>query len=116
MQIDAHADFMQGYDVALQKMWTMTENEYGVLSTYVGNLGNDMSASGEVLVGLNNHEIPVLCGVHPVAGGIGRNDQAAAASCLTKPALAFTWAAGQSFAKCHFERNVPNDPYFENMF
>lgn len=116
MQVDAHVDFMHGYDTSLMKMWAMTENEYGVLSTYVGNLGRDLSKKGEVLVGHPYYQVPVICGTIKGGHGVMRNKQAFGATCLEKPLLSFTWAAGWSFAKCHFERNAPNDPQMGGMF
>ena len=35
---------------------------------------------------------------------------------LTAPLLTTLWAAGLSFAKCHFERRVPNDPNLPFVF
>ena len=116
MQVDAHVDFMQHYDVALMRMWAMTENEYGVLSTYVGNVKQDLSRSGHVLIGHPHYEIPFICKTIVGAHGVVRNAQATGAYCLPKPHLSFTWAAGWSFSKCHVERNVPNDPFLEGMF
>jgi len=116
MQVDAHVDFMEHYDDALMKMWAMTENEYGVLSTYVGNVKQDLSKSGHVLIGHPHYEIPFICKTIVGGHGVVRNSQATAAYCLPRPHLSFTWAAGWSFAKCHFERVVPNDPYLEGMF
>jgi len=116
MQVDAHVDFMEHYDVALMKMWAMTENEYGVLSTYVGNVKQDLSKTGHVLIGHPYYEIPFICKTIVGGHGVVRNDQATGAYCLPRPHLSFTWAAGWSFAKCHFERNVPNDPFLEGMF
>eukprot|EP00472_Partenskyella_glossopodia_P003541 CAMPEP_0197515742 /NCGR_PEP_ID=MMETSP1318-20131121/778_1 /TAXON_ID=552666 /ORGANISM="Partenskyella glossopodia, Strain RCC365" /LENGTH=544 /DNA_ID=CAMNT_0043064195 /DNA_START=382 /DNA_END=2016 /DNA_ORIENTATION=- len=116
MQVDAHVDFMVGYDVGLMKMWAMTENEYGVLSTYVGNIKQDLSKTGHVLIGHPYYEIPFICQTIIGGHGVVRNSQATAAYCLPRPHLSFTWAAGWSFSKCHFERVVPNDPYMEGMF
>lgn len=116
MQVDAHVDFMKHYDYYLQRMWAMTENEYGILSTYVGNLAADMSVSGEVLVGHPHYEIPVILGIEPGGHNVARNQQANGGSCFSKPLMGLTWAAGWSFAKCHFERNIPNDPFLTGMF
>eukprot|EP01065_Artemidia_motanka_P012891 TRINITY_DN17108_c0_g1_i1.p1 TRINITY_DN17108_c0_g1~~TRINITY_DN17108_c0_g1_i1.p1 ORF type:complete len:572 (+),score=23.88 TRINITY_DN17108_c0_g1_i1:48-1718(+) len=116
MQVDAHVDFVESFDVTLMQMWAQTENEYAVLSTYVGNLKQDLSAAGEVLIGHPQYEIPIICDT--IKGGYGavRNNQARAARCLSRPLLSLSWAAGWSFARCHFERNVPNDPFLGGMF
>ena len=94
----------------------MTENEYGVLSTYVGNAKQDLNTQGEVVIGHPRYTVPVICSVIRGGNNAVRNHQAGGATCLSKPALSLTWAAGWSFAKCHFERNVPNDPLLEGMF
>ena len=116
MQLDAHVDFNVGYDVSMMKMWAMAGNEYGVLSTYVGNIVQDLSASGEVLIGAPRYDVPVICGTIVGAHGVVRNKGADGGQCLATPQLSLAWAAGWSFAKCHFERNVPNDPHLEGLF
>merc|ERR1712232_469825 len=53
-----------------------------------------------------------------MSGGSGlvRNFQADGSSCADGPVLSALWGAGLSFAKCHFERNVPNDPRMLGIF
>ena len=116
MQVDAHVDFNVGYDVSMLKMWAMLANEYGVLSTYVGNIVQDLSAKGEVLIGAPRYDVPVICRTLVGGHGVVRNEGADGGRCLEKPILSLAWAAGWSFAKCHFERNVPNDPHLEGLF
>jgi len=89
MQVDAHVDFMEHYDVALMKMWAMTENEYGVLSTYVGNVKQDLSKTGHVLIGHPYYEIPFICKTIVGGHGVVRNDQATGAYCLPRPHLRY---------------------------
>ena len=59
----------------------MVQNEYGVLSTYVGNLVRDLNVDGEVTVGMPHYEIPVLC--EYVTGGhnVRRNKGADGTKC-----------------------------------
>lgn len=116
MQVDAHVDFQKDFDVTLMKMWAMTANEYGVLSTYVGNLIRDLSAKGEMLIGLPMYDVPILCEHINGGNGVRRVKGADGTKCLTKPLLGRAWAAGWSFAKCHMERNVPNDPGLSGFF
>lgn len=35
MQIDSHMDFVGKWEVKMMNMWALTNNEYGILSTYV---------------------------------------------------------------------------------
>ena len=53
----------RGFDRQLLKMWAMTENEYGVLSTYVGNAKQDLNTGGEVVIGHPRYTVPVICSV-----------------------------------------------------
>ena len=94
MQVDAHVDFQRGFDRQLLKMWAMTENEYGVLSTYVGNAKQDLNTEGEVVIGHPRYTVPVICSVIRGGNNAVRNHQAGGATCLSKPALSLTWAAG----------------------
>lgn len=122
LQADAHSDFLDSFDVVLPRMWGQTGNEYAVLSTYVNQIndvGNGASPGQITRDGrwnaMPNYEIPILCGIERM-GDFHRNDQARAASCLSRPLLGTTWGAGLSFAKCHFETRVPNDPHYAGVF
>jgi hypothetical protein len=82
----------------------------------------------------NVFEVPHLCQVIKSTGNVPRNSQvfvlastniivsaslfpqAKAARMLTGPVLTTLWAAGLSFARCHFERRVPNDPSLPYVF
>ena len=63
MQTDAHMDFVMEWDMKMMEMWADTNNEYGVLSTYVtdsSSLRKDGLVGGKR--GVNNlHEVPHLC-------------------------------------------------------
>ena len=61
-------------------------------------------------------EVPHLCQVIKSLGSVPRNGQAKAARLLSRPALTNVWAAGLSFARCHFEKRVPNDPALPYVF
>jgi len=113
LQVDAHTDFLSGYDVVLPKMWAQTGNEYAVLSTYVNDVSGQLTKDGD-WGAQTNYEVPVLCGVG--GGDLHRNTIASAASCLTRPILSRTMGAGLTFSKCHFEARVPNDPFLTGVF
>merc|ERR1719356_2115854 len=113
LQADAHSDFATGFDVLLPRMWAQTGNEYAILSTYVNQVNGQLTKDGRWQA-LDNYEVPTLCGIY--GGATHRNTIASAASCLARPLLQRTWGAGLSFAKCHFETRVPNDPYLMGVF
>lgn len=48
MQIDAHMDFVPKWDSLMMEMWSLTNNEYAILSTYVADsheLGMNMNGN-----------------------------------------------------------------------
>ncbi|CAM9714604.1 unnamed protein product, partial [Ascophyllum nodosum] len=110
MQTDSHMDFVESWDTLMMAEWKATQNEYGVLSTYVQdveNLGKNIGKRWEV-----GH----LCEVMFPASKQPRNHQARAIHDMTEPKLTTTWGAGFSFSKCHAERAVPYDPYLNQIF
>jgi hypothetical protein len=118
MQTDSHMDFVPEWDVKMMKMWADTQNEYGILSTYVADsaqLGNNLEG-GKGLNGL--HEVPHLCMVTlNGAYGLVRNWGTKCARSLPKPKLTnAVWGAGLSFSKCHAEKKVMYDPHTPFIF
>ncbi|KAM3573901.1 hypothetical protein VYU27_004170 [Nannochloropsis oceanica] len=111
MQTDAHMDFLFEWDTLLLDMWRLTQNEYGVLSTYVPRFEE---------MGLNANdrwEVPHICRVFFTPGdGMPRNEQAKAAMWLTRPKMTSTWAAGFAFNKCHADKRTPYDPHLPSLF
>lgn len=97
-------DTVKDWDEKMMAMWAMTENEYGVLSTYVTDSGDLPKLEGEDSKGINGlHEVPHLCMVHFHGGfGLVRNTDTKCARMLPHPKLNnIVWGAGLSFAKCH---------------
>lgn len=110
MQIDAHTDAVKEWDVRILAEWGAVSNEYAVLTSYPTNV-HDLDTNS------NNHwEMPILCTASFIGSGLIRNAQASACANLERPALSPLWAAGLSFAKCHAERNVPNDKSLKGVF
>ena len=65
MQMDAHMDMVPKWDVKMMKMWAATENEYGILSTYVTEASELPHLVNDDSKGINGlHEVPHLCMVH----------------------------------------------------
>eukprot|EP00928_Gymnodinium_smaydae_P056331 TRINITY_DN39728_c0_g1_i1.p1 TRINITY_DN39728_c0_g1~~TRINITY_DN39728_c0_g1_i1.p1 ORF type:complete len:481 (+),score=52.03 TRINITY_DN39728_c0_g1_i1:44-1444(+) len=115
LQIDAHTVFAKNWDDELVKEWAQTENEYAVLTTYPTN-AQQMGGSGEMPNSNNHWEMPHLCHQQMFSAGLVRNDIASAVANLQRPILGKLWAAGQSFSRCHAERDVPADPKLKQIF
>ena len=94
------------YIIMIVDMFHLTQNDYGVLSTYVTDIGE------------NNKDptnVPHLCMVEFTSSI--RNWGTKECSFLTRPKLTNAmWGAGLSFHRCHAELNVPVDPYLDNVF
>ena len=113
MQIDSHMMFVQHWDEQTQQEWLRTENEFGVLTTYVNNI--DM-LDQKAWKSKDDSWLPHIC--KTMKGGYGsvRNEQAEAAVSLKRPKLTVTWGAGFSFSRCHMTRTVPNDIRLAHIF
>jgi len=117
MQVDAHMDFLPGFDTAMLNMWGSVNNEYGVLSTYVSDITTYEEEAGGL--GVNDrHEVPHLCMIRFHGGGqMPRNWGTKCIVRATQPKLTNAlWGAGLSFSKCHAERKAPNDPNLPFVF
>jgi hypothetical protein len=115
MQIDAHTIFSRNWDDEIIKQWADTDNEYAILTTYPTN-AMDITPDGGITNSNNHWEVPHMCDVDLVGGGIANNAQASAAANLQRPCLSKLWAAGLSFGRCHAERDVPADPNLKDVF
>mmetsp|Transcript_71290 Transcript_71290/g.220298 ORF Transcript_71290/g.220298 Transcript_71290/m.220298 type:complete len:427 (-) Transcript_71290:93-1373(-) len=111
LAIDSHMDFAHFWDKELLQDWANTGNEFAVLSAY------PFATEQMYFAGTSNWI--ELCGYFLTETGIPRG--ATARPVLDEPErrppqLTLNWAAGQSFARCHAERNVPADKNLEWMF
>ena len=109
MSTDSHMDFEPHWDTNMKQMWTLANNEYAVLSTYVAGteqLGRNVN---------HRYEVPHLCMVK-----FTENVRTHATKCaqnLSKPKLTNAiWGAGLSFSKCHADLKVPVDPHTPGVF
>lgn len=110
MQIDAHSDVAQNWDILMLFEWGKCKNEFAILSTYPSNI-KDINRNS------NKHwEMPHLCEASILGNGQVRNGRAKAAANLKYPIIAPLWAAGLSFSRCHAEKRVPNDPHLKHVF
>jgi len=89
----------------------LTNNEYGVLTTYVPNFD-------QLHLNLNGRfEVPQICKVlYTEPEKMVRNEQATNCIWLSKPKLTSSWAAGFSFNKCHADLKTPYDPHLPSLF
>lgn len=101
MQSDVEIEVNPHWDTELIETWTMTKNEYAVLSTTLPLIG-DSSASSSV-----NH----LCQASISADGQVVNQLPREAVHLKRPLLAPLWSGDFSFSKCHAELKTPADPH-----
>ena len=110
MQIDAHSDCADNWDILMLREWGRCDNEYAVISTYPSNI-KDIGRNS------NKHwEMPHLCEASILGMGQVRNGRAKAAANLQRPIIAPLWAAGLSFSRCHAEKRVPNDINLKHVF
>ena len=118
MQTDSHMDFVKDWDVKMMEMWSLTNNEYAVLSTYVTAI-EELPKFENDGTGVNGrHEVPHLCMVtFNGANGLIRNWGTKCMQMMPKPKMTnIIWGAGLSFSKCHAERKVLYDPFTPHIF
>jgi len=103
--IDGHSIFTNDWDHYAIKDWHRTENEMGILTTYVHdyNLHANIQANG---TNTPYPEVPYLCDVTVGTRDLPRNEGATTVHQPTRPLLQSKWGAGFSFGKCHAEQRV----------
>lgn len=114
LDIDAHMDFRPNWDTTMVDDWVSTGNEFAVLTAYPLAMA-DAAKGGS----MDNTWID-LCGFSlengiprgKTAGTMFKNEHGPPEG----PFLTLNWAAGQSFQRCHADRNVPVDPNLKWIF
>ena len=115
LQVDAHTDFVQDWDVDAIATWRKLDNEYGILSGQP--VGLDQLRAG----GAGAAEVDHLCQATVTKMGMVRHLAAikqpvsSIAESRDKILAAF-WSAGFSFSKCHAMKKVPYDPSLLYLF
>mmetsp|Transcript_86641 Transcript_86641/g.240226 ORF Transcript_86641/g.240226 Transcript_86641/m.240226 type:complete len:425 (-) Transcript_86641:77-1351(-) len=112
LSMDSHMDFTPHWDSDLLEDWAAAENEFAVLTAYP-------LATSDVAVAGKRSWIS-LCGYF-LADGVPRGATGGTmfngrGGLRSRPMLTMNWAAGQSFSRCHAERNVPVDKHLMWMF
>jgi len=108
MQIDAATEFAQGWDDLAVKQWMKTGNEYAVLSN-VPLSGKERERNSVD----KSVEVPRQCAIKIGSEGVPLFENVADGKAigLTQPLLSTTQSSSFAFAKCHYETNVPHDPF-----
>ena len=106
LHIDAHSEFTYHWDYYIIQDWLMTENEMGVVTTYIHDIGENIDADGNKK--MLSHT-PHICDVVEGVYGVPRNEAPTTIYNAYRPILQSKWGAGFSFSKCHSEAAVPFD-------
>ncbi len=114
MQIDAATDFANKWDSLAIQQWTMTNNEYAILSN-TPQSGKEREKKPTRLGGVveEEEEVPRQCNIKIGSEGVPLYENIAdgKAMGLRRPLLSTTFSSSFVFAKCHYETNVPHDPF-----
>merc|ERR1711957_736793 len=110
LQVDAHVQFINDWDVRLIKQWNATKNEYAVLSTYLTDLQGSIDEKGNSLRSTR----PIMCNTGfegPQGARYLRHGAQPEERPRIKgvPMLQPFWAAGMSFSRGHLAYHVPYD-------
>jgi len=113
LQVDAHSDFIQDWDMDAVSTWRKLDNEYGILSTAPPGL--------DKLSNSNSEEVDHLCAATFTKMGMVRNLPPVKVPLATiaesrDKILAPLWSAGFSFSRCHAVKKTPYDPALLYLF
>jgi len=106
MEIDSSMDFAKDWDIMALEQWKLTNNEYAVLSNVPLSAKEKDTAAATV-------EVPRQCEIKIGSEGVPlfENHADGKAIGLTKPLLSRTYSPSFVFSKCHYQTNVPQDPF-----
>jgi len=112
LSTDSHMSFVKAWDELMLQDWNLANNEFAVLSAY------PLATWDAGIAGKRSYIN--LCGYflenNIPRGAIGETMSPKNENVLEVPTLTMNWAAGQSFSRCHAERNVPVDKELKWMF
>ncbi|KAL7443612.1 hypothetical protein ACHAXM_009051 [Skeletonema potamos] len=108
MEIDASMDFAKDWDTSAIEQWKLTNNEYAVLSNFPLSAKDKGAATTTAEV-----EVPRQCDIKIGSEGVPlfENHADGKAIGLTQPLLSRTYSSSFVFSKCHYQTNVPQDPF-----
>jgi len=109
-QSDAHVTYTQNWDADIIQQLEDTQNEMGVLSTYLTDVQGSISETGQSL----RNTRPIMCNTRYEGGAQGMHlRHGSQPECIPvirgMSQLQPWWAAGYSFSRGHFVVNVPYD-------
>jgi len=110
LSTDSHMSFVEAWDDLLIQDWTTTNNEFAVLTAYPLATRDAKVAGTKSRINLCGYFLE--SGVPRGVTGMTLYNQ----EDRPKPTLTMNWAAGQSFSKCHAEKNVPVDKELRWLF
>lgn len=107
MAIDSSADFAEGWDELAIGQWTEARNEYAVLSAVPSRERRRRQGEG------GQAEVPRQCSIKIGSEGVPLYENRADGKAvgLKRPLLSSSISSSFTFAKCHYETNVPSDPF-----
>ena len=107
MEIDASMDFVHNWDVAAIEQWKSTNNEYALLSNVPLSV-KDKGVASSIAV-----EVPRQCDIKIGSEGVPLFETHADGKTIgiTLPLLSRTYSPSFVFSKCHYQTNVPQDPF-----
>lgn len=116
-QNDAHITYVQDWDVDIIKQMEATNNEMGVLTTYLTDVQGSISEEGKSL----RDTRPIMCNTDYEGGVQGQHlrhgsQPERVPHIVGSPQMEPYWAAGYSFSRGHFVVNVPYDMYMPMIF
>mmetsp|Transcript_19571 Transcript_19571/g.24194 ORF Transcript_19571/g.24194 Transcript_19571/m.24194 type:complete len:302 (-) Transcript_19571:127-1032(-) len=117
MQLDAHVDFVNDWDVDIVSQWHSANNEMAVLTAYLSDIEGSIHPNGD----RKRMSRPIMCESDFEGQGRGtyiRHGQQpeGVPGIHGTPTLEPYWAAGFSFARGHFVVNVPYDQHLPMIF
>jgi len=103
LSTDSHMDFTEDWDRDLLEDWTATNNEFAVMTAYPLATSDAGVAGKQTWISLCGYFLEGLVPRGATGGTMSGLDNPG------RPAMTMNWAAGQSFSRCHAEKNVPVD-------
>ena len=116
MQIDAHTDFVKGWDDIAKEEWRKTNNEFAIISTVPADTKD--RSDFESWTGSKHGNVPRQCVVKRSETQIPEYESPAdgLVDDIKEPLLSHAWSSAFSFSKCHLEETVPYDPFVTYVF
>ena len=127
LQIDAHVQFVQNWDIQIIQQWYATNNEMAVISTYLTDITNSISP---ITHQSKRQTRNIMCNIQYecTSTKVNNNNNNDCFLVLQSPTTTLStnkdsspmlhpfWSAGFSFSRGHFIVQVPYDQYLPMVF